>query len=125
MGTEIIGPVRSSGCQNVRPFGTRLSKSTKSTCLFQVFLRSVSGLSQVSVSSLTYFEVQTEPKILHLVRFWPKMTRWQLFKEGSSQGFVANFAAIFLSNVQYTPVLKPKSGCMNCARVLSMNSFCS
>ena len=25
----------------------------------------------------------------------------------------------------FTPVLKPKSGCMNCAKVLSMDSFCS
>ena len=35
--------------------------------LSQVCIRSVSGLSQIPVSSLTYIIVQTEPKILRLV----------------------------------------------------------
>ena len=60
----IFGSASSSGCNNmwlsVCLSSTNLSKALN---LHQVCLRSVSG----SVSSLTYFVVEMEPKILRLV----------------------------------------------------------
>ena len=58
----ISGSVRSSRCHNVC-----LSGRAAQVCL-NLHLRSVTCLSQVSVSFLTYFVVQMEPKILRLVK---------------------------------------------------------
>ena len=54
-----------SVCPSVCPFGTKLSESSYFS--FRSVLSVSQDLSQVSVSSLTYFVVQTEPKILRLV----------------------------------------------------------
>ena len=54
-----------SVCPSVCPFGTKLSESSYFS--FRSVLSVSQDLSQVSVSSLTYFVVQTEPKILSLV----------------------------------------------------------
>ena len=49
-------------------------------------LRSVSGLSQVSVSFLSYFIVQTEPEILSLVRLGLNLGPMYLSTVGTGDG---------------------------------------